>query len=734
MINERQEVTLIGVLQESPAIGPKKTSLIMAVEAMVTPTKRTTATGKVLLRLPGLPPEDLWPGDRFSARGVLSRPRNYATPASFNYRDYLANQSIHLTGWIRSPAHILKIESLSEPTLVHRLRYGPERIRHTINRFLERTLPDRQSSLYRAILTGDRSGVPPELSENFKKTGSIHLLAISGLHMGLLALFVTTFLHWLLKRSTWILLHMPAWKISLFLALPPLVLYALIAGFHTPVVRSLIMTSVFIAAILLDRQWHVPTNIALAALLILIFNPASLFTVSFQLSFAAVIGICTLIPLIRKKFQQAGPQNSLGEKLKNWLSAGLLASLAAMVATSPLLLFYFNRFSPISPLSTLLIEPFLCIWSLGIGLLGSCFIFISPEIAAGLFHIGAWGLVSADKITGWLAEIPFCCLWFSTPTWFEVICFYLVLAGLLYQKKFPPLKLIAPVALVTLIAFPLAIKTARKMSEVTTVTFLDIGQGNATLIEFPHGHVVLLDGGGTRSEKFNVGEAVIAPYLWKKRIRRINDVVISHPDMDHCNGLPFILTQFKPGNVWINGQPGGEFYNNLIRQAKEQSLTVKIPRPDTIIRRTAEAVLTNIAGLHLAEREKNLSGNDKSLVLKLTTPSLSFLFPGDIEEPAEKIITANNRNLAADILLAPHHGSRSSSSQEFLHNVQPEEVIISAGSFKPDLFPAQQSLNRYKENGYTILITAQDGTVSYRVNGKKWERMIFRDFDRCWSN
>ncbi len=723
-------MTLIGILQESPSIGPKKTGLIMAVEAIVTPTKRTTATGKVLLRLPGLPPEDLWPGDRFSARGTLSRPRNYATPASFNYRDFLANQSIYLTGWIRSPAHVLKIESLSEPTLVHRLRYGPERIRHTINRFLQRTLPDRQSSLYRAILTGDRSGVPPELSENFKKTGSIHLLAISGLHMGLLALFVTTFIHWLLKRSTWILLHTPAWKISLFLALPPLILYALIAGFHTPVVRSLIMTSVFIGAILLDRQWHVPTNIALAALLILIFNPASLFTVSFQLSFAAVIGICALVPSIRKKFQQAGPQNSLGKKLKNWLSAGLLASLAATVATSPLLLLYFNRFSLISPLSTLLVEPFLCIWSLVIGLLGSCFIFISPEIAAGLFHVGAWGLISADKITGWLAEIPFCCLWFSTPTWSEVISFYLVLAGVLYQKKFPPLRIIAPLALLTLIAFPLAVKTARQMSETTTVTFLDIGQGNATLIEFPHGYVVLLDGGGARSEKFNVGEAVIAPYLWKKRIRRIDDVVISHPDTDHCNGLPFILTRFKPANVWINGQPGGEFYTNLIRQAEEQSLTVKIPGPDTVICRTEETVLTNVAGLHLADRKENLSGNDKSLVLKLTTPSLSFLFPGDIEEPAEKIITANNRNLDANILLAPHHGSRSSSSQEFLHAVQPEEVIISAGPFRPNLFPAPQSLHRYKENGCTTLITAQDGTVSYRVSGKEWERIIFRESDR----
>ena len=706
----------------------------MTVEAMVTPTKRTTATGKVLLRLPGLPPEDLWPGDRFSARGILSRPRNYATPASFNYRDYLANQSIHLTGWIRSPAHILKIESLSEPTLAHRLRYGPERIRHTINRFLQRTLPDRQSSLYRAILTGDRSGVPHELSENFKKTGSIHLLAISGLHMGLLALFVTTFIHWLLKRSTWILLHTPAWKISLLLALPPLILYALIAGFHTPVVRSLIMTSVFIAAILLDRQWHVPTNIALAALLILIFNPASLFTVSFQLSFAAVIGICALVPSIRERFLQTGPKNTLAEKLKNWLSAGLLASFAAMVATSPLLLLYFNRFSPISPLSTLLVEPFLCIWSLVIGLLGSCFIFISPEIAVGLFQVGAWGLVSADKITGWLTEIPFCCLWFSTPTWLEVICFYLVLAGLLYQKKFPPLRTIAPLALLILISFPLAVKTARQMSEATTVTFLDIGQGNATLIEFPHGHIVLLDGGGARSEKFNVGEAVIAPYLWKKRIRRIDDVVVSHPDTDHCNGLPFILTRFKPKTLWINGQPGGEFYTNLIRQAERQSLIVKIPRTDTIIRRTEETVLTNIANLHLDERKKNLSGNDKSLVLRLTTPSLSFLFPGDIEEESEKIISANNNDLDADILLAPHHGSRSSSSQEFLRAVQPKEVIISAGPFRPNLFPAPESLRRYEENGSTILITAQDGTVSYRVSGKEWERMIFRDIDQSWPN
>ena len=728
-IEERQEVSLTGILMESPAVGPKKSRLLMRVERLTRPGGTTDSTGLVQLSLKGNPPPDLIPGDRFMARAILSRVRSNTTPGTFDLKQFLALKSILVTGWIRSPCLLTEIHDLNPPTLFNRIQFSPERARKKINDFLANTADERVMGLYKAILTGDRSGVFPNQLENFRTAGCVHLLAISGLHMGLLALFITFSITWLLKRSEWLLLHIPALKTAAFLALPFLTSYALIAGFQTPVVRALIMTSVFVMALLFDSQWSIPTNIAIAALIILTLNPTGLYTVSFQLSFAAVIAIALIVPAISGLLCPfSHGENDKSPKfagIKKWALASIYLSIAAMLGTMPLLMYNFNRFSPVSPVSTLIVEPLLCFWALIIGLLASPLIPFFPQIAAGLIKIGCWGLLAADKAAELLADLPFSSIWVSTPTTPEVICYYIFLISLALLKKIRAASIITILSLITIISVPVIQKAARDKSSATAVTILDVGQGASAVLDLPHGRTILIDGGSAGSGRYNVGDRVIGPFLWKQRISRLSSVIVSHPNSDHYNGLFFILKRFRPETLWINGDisPGSGF-EKLIRLADRLGIKIKTPRAGTTIFRDKETKLKCVSSLHLADNNRKdnsnrpeiTDSNNQSLVLRLDCGPYSFLFPGDIEKKAEEILIKRKRELDADVLLSPHHGSGTSNSDQFLKAVSPQYMVISAGSYRPNIFPDPKMVTRSRESGIKVFNTAHEGAVSFVIN------------------
>ena len=234
-----------------------------------------------------------------------------------------------------------------------------------------------------------------------------------------------------------------------------------------------------------------------------------------------------------------------------------------------------------------------------------------------------------------------------------------------------------------------------------------------------------MDGGGSRTTNFNVGQALIAPFLWQRRIRQVDAVIISHPDNDHFNGLPFIMARFHPQTLWINGQPGDRLYNMLLSRAKEKNIRIIIPEKNLLLWEKDDARLVNITGLHQESETLGLNDNDRSLIIKLVTGNGSFIFPGDIEKRGEKIAVVNNYDLNADIMLAPHHGSRTSSSEIFLQAVDPGEIVISAASRKSGIFPAEQVVNRYRAHDISVLSTAVNGTVTYRITADRTIRETY---------
>lgn len=728
------EATLYGTLIEAPSVSPDKTKLLIRAEGLISPETtdwktqgqeilRTPnplfyrqANGKIELSMKAPPPPELVPGMKILARARISRPQRYGTPGSFDYPAFLAQKSIYTTGWVSSPALLQIIDSPSNSSLPQKLRFFPEQARHRVNRFLETSLPPAQSSLYQAILTGERGSITPETLENFKATGAVHLLAISGLHMGLIALGLGFVINFLLRRSTWLLLHTSVWKIAALLTFPLLCGYALIAGFQVPVVRALIMTSVFLAAVLVDRQWHVPTNIAIAALLILIAYPSSLFTVSFQLSFAAVISMAVILPQIVDKRQNDEETTTSPKRRKIFqaLKFAVLASCAATVGTLPLLLYYFNRFSPLSVVSTLLLEPLLCFWALPLGLISFPFIFLAPELSHLLLKTGGLGIQAADAVSARLADLPFASVWMSTPTLTEIFIYYLLLGSLLFLKKSKVARIICAFCIVLLVAIPVSHHARSRQSSTASAAILDVGQGNAVVVGLPGKGHVLIDGGGAFSDRFDAGENIIAPYLWKKRITRLEGIVISHPDGDHYNGLFFILERFRPRTLWINGaKADGTRYAELLTLARRLGTTLHIPGENETLLQTTEARLVNIADYH---RSKDIfTDNGKSLVIRFDSRGRQFLFSGDIDQDTEKRLVKEKKAIRADVLLLAHHGSNTSSSEEFLAAVSPAYGVISAGKHKKGKFPAVEVKERCAKAGFTSYNTAVDGTITFSV-------------------
>lgn len=733
-VRAKKQYAVSGVLTKAPVFTGTDTHLAMEIESLHTPDNDIPSFGLIQLSLAGKPPPDLIPGDRFRAKAILRPIRAFGNPGGFDYREFLGWEGIWVGGWINNASHLVKLRSLDQPNGLARLRYLPEQARYAIICFLDQTAPDRYRGLYKAILVGDQSEVPADILENFKQTGCMHILAISGAQMGLLAFLIIGGINWALKRSTWIILRLPTLKIACLLAIFPVTCYAFIAGMNTPVVRALLMTLVFIVAILFDCQWRMVTNIFIAAFLILLVNPTSLYSASFQLSFAAVIAIAAISPSVVRHLWPDQQRNNLFRP-KAWLLTSLAISCAAAIGTGPLAVYYFNQVSIISPFATLLVEPLFSYWSLVIGIGASLMIPISSQIAGLLFNTGAWGLMVSDKITLNLAALPFASISLPTPSIPEVIAWYAFFTGVLFYRRHFFVKPVTLASLSLMVAMPLSTQISRHFKDAISVTFLDVGQGSAAVLELPYGHVALIDGGGYKSDRFNVGERVLAPFLWDRGIGHIDDIIVTHAHGDHFNGLPYIMTRFSPKRLWINGLSSLDSeYEALLDQAAKLHIEVLTPKAEAPIIQINDMLLRSVGAytqlpapdIPSTTRSSGTKTNKDSLVLRLDCGDVSFLFPGDISGEREKELMEQNMPIGTHVLLAPHHGAWQNGTEDFLAKVQPKYLIISAGRENRFGFPDKELLAVAKRHGITTLTTFEDGAVTFFIRGAVMSMGTFR--------
>ncbi|CAK8718212.1 Competence protein ComEC [Candidatus Electronema halotolerans] len=711
LIHEQTQVTLVGTLAGMVETGTKQTEqgkelisrFVLETEEVRLGQHWQPVRGRVRLSLPGRA-DDLRPGATLMLLAKIGPPHRFKTPGAFNYPVYLAAENIYLSGWISERQDVLPINDQSKSGW-QRLRWFPERIRQQIGLFLSQQLRPELAGVYEALLIGSRAKVAPELLEQFKATGTMHILAISGLHVGLLALLAATLLRWLLGRSRWLLLHSHLPSLALLGTLPLLFTYALIAGMNTPVLRAVVMAAILLAAALLRRQHNLLHLLAAAALLVLASNPLTLFTASFQLSFSAVAALILFLPQIL-------PPDSEEKKgiIARWLVPLFMASIAATLGTLPLMLFHFHRISLISPLLNLLIEPLLCFWALPWGLAAIPCIFISPPLAIVLLKIGSLGLAAGQWCVGQGAALPWASVWTIRPSSWEILAYFLLL--LLWTLHRRKTALLGAALLVLHFTWGLWLPERPGRSQVT---ILDIGQGSSAFLHLPDGTRILADGGSTAAK---IGEQVIGPYLWSQRIWRLDQAVISHPHSDHFSGMDFILCHFRPKQLWINGDAHREGnYQQILDQAAGQGIRVLIPENKQRLAQGKDFALTV---LHGAAPGGDV--NDASLVLRYQHGQRAFLLPGDIGKRSEQLLIQKNEDLQADMLLAAHHGSSTSNSEAFLAAVRPELIVVSAGTgYRQEHFPAATNLALWQERHIAVWITREQGAAQCATDGRVLE-------------
>jgi competence protein ComEC len=733
---------ITGVIVTSDARQLHRQKCILRTEFLESKSKLFPVKGRIRLTVSGDAPH-LSRGDRIVFLGKIRSIRNFNNPGGFDYQRYMAFKKVWGSAYV-SGYKLTLIEKNVEKGMGAVISGA----RHRISNLIDQIGNKEQQGVLKALIVGDRNAISPELRKAFNRVGAGHLLAISGLHIGIIATASFLFFKWMLSHIPFFLLNAWTKKGAVILSMVPVLVYGLLSGMSPSTQRAVIMVIVFLAAFLFEREHDLINTLAIAAMIILIVHPPSVFSISFQFSFAAVLaiiyGFSRLPPL------WLTGQNST--RKQKWSKAAIklycfvMTSFFAIVGTLPLVMHYFNQVSLVGLPANIIFIPLIGFVVVPLGIMA---VFIYPLTVTGALvclKAGSAVLGYVIKIINLISGWAFAAIKTVTPNYLEILCFYVLFWVLLNlkgvqvstplglikdrsrQSKNSIQKSVVIVGLLTVLMFGLDVGYwlyQRYWRDDLRVTMIDVGHGNASLLELPYGYNMLIDGGGFSDNRvFDVGANIVAPFLWQKKIRTIDSIVLSHPNSDHLNGLIYIAENFNVKNVWTNHEAADTVgYQMFMETIKKNNIQMpaynKITGAHDIHGVQIDVLYPPNDFIEKKEIETWRNLNNNSLVLKISFGATSFLFPGDIKAQAEyELVSMVGNKLKSTVLLAPHHGSKTSNTKMFLEKVKPEVVVISSRYKSRFGFPHPSVLKRYKTTGCRVFETAHNGAVSVRTDGR----------------
>lgn len=555
------------------------------------------------------------------------------------------------------------------------------------------SLPHREAGLMLGILLGDTTSIPEDIQEDFRKTGIYHILAVSGLNVTFLMILSYGFMK-LIRARNW--LKYP------FIVLV-IIFYAYLTNLQPSVLRASIMALVALGALALYREYNLLSSISLAALALLVYDPFLIYNVSFQLSFAATLAIILFMKDIEEKLKF----------LPRRISQGLSLTMAAQLGVAPLLIYYFNQISIISVLANLLIvsatAPVLYL-----GVIASLFYFFSP-----FFVLSNWisrvFLLYIINLSHLLASIPFSALNIPRISLYSIVFYYIFIFLMMkFLRKKSARGLVFSIIIILLIFsfsnlyeifYPSSFHGLR-------ANFINVGEGDSSLIQLDSGENVLIDGGET-------AEPVLSA-LGKNRVRRINLMIASHPHSDHIGGLVEVLNDYPVDLVLDSG-----FSNSSSTYKKFLNIIAKKKVPYKKASSGQKFSLGKDLKLEvLAPKERFFSGtesdiNNNSVVVKVKYRNISMLFPGDTEIPAQEELLKLGSILDCDILKFPHQGSSDAALTPFIKEVSPKIALIMVSADNKFGHPHQITLKKLRDEGVQIYRTDQQGDITLETDGQK---------------
>jgi competence protein ComEC len=624
--------------------------------------------------------------------------------------------------------------------------------RYRINTYIEQNFSTDSASLISSITTGHRADISEEMRDSFNTTGLAHILSISGTHFGLFSVFLFGIFRFIIKFLPYkilqrITIFLTPSQVAAILCLPFMLAYLALSGASIPAVRSFIMISLFLAGLIIGRKGFWLNSLVFAAFIIVIWEPEFIFSLSFQLSFIAVLFIGFSI---RYRENEDKKEKKVFKYLKNIL----LITLAASIGTAPLVAYYFHYLSLISPLSNLIISPFIGFVLIPLSVVSS-FLFL----ITGHFTFTPIVLIISDLsifLVKLFSTLPFAEIKIPAFPPMIVILFYTgfifyflssrtvrdlrltnghkdtschsresgnpeikdsyikswfpAFAGMALEKIFPNKKrctLLIPFISI-IIYFSLSVFNNNELA----VTFLDVGQGDSSVIELPDGKTVVIDTGRTGRET--------ASFLKYRGKKTIDALILSHLHPDHTGGLEYLLKKFEVKEIWDNGQ--------IILPEISKTITHRSLRRGDMTEGEGYTfrIFHPYPEFYTMYGDEYDAENNDSLVLKVEGRHKSFIFTGDVEEEAEENILHLGEWLRSDVIKVPHHGARSSSFESFIKTISPDVAVISVGRENPFNHPHEETLDALY--GVEIFRTDIDGAVKISETDSLLKIKTYRDF------
>jgi len=693
----------------------------------------------------------------------LNVPERYRDPGAWQYADYLLEQDISVHGNARAP----KLNVLSQGTKhlqcgIYALQSrAAKRMLDLVHSPENRRLPsamrlsDEDAGMLNAMIFGDRARLTHTLRLGFERTGSFHLFVVSGMHVALLAGIV----FWILQS-----LRLPRW-LATFATLAIMTGYALVTGFGAPVQRALFMTAVFLLARLLSRKGSVLNALGAAALAELVWSPSSLFTASFQMTFFAIVAIAGIaVPLGERTFM---PHARASRRLKElWLDPvltpglaqfrvmlrmwgealegvfgrwawylpgvtvrtflffielALIGLIAEMIMALPMAI-YFHRATVFALPANMLTVPVvglltpMAMLTFCVALVGAWAAILPGAVTAVLLHGIVWSISRVSHVQAADLRIP-------APVWWIAIIAIAAWAFCCWAvRRSVAWAWCASATLLLVLALVLWPEPAIVSQGALEVTALDVGQGDSLLVVNPQGSTMLVDAGGpvgglnettATTSTFDVGEEVVSSYLWSRRIRRLDIVVLSHAHSDHMGGMPAVLRNFRPRELWVAVDPDSEAYRAVLQEAAELHIQVRHLRTGDKVN-WGEAQV-DVLSPERAYKNAGEPANDDSLVLHMQYGKASILLEGDAEVPSEQAMLSHGLT-PITLLKIGHHGSRTSTTQEFFAALAPRDAIVSVGKGNTFGHPRPEVIARIAASGTRLYRTDEFGLTTFLLD------------------
>lgn len=698
--NDYQMVAALdGTLRADATRGTNGVSLNLDVDRFVFEGGHRSTTGGVFIGVGGdvtaAPVEEWRQGRRLRVQATVRRPAKYLDPGVPDSQRDLGWRGTSLVGSAKSPR---LVEVLERADWLHELSAAT---RWSIRRSIARSVApwsERSAAVVTAILIGDRAGLDDEMQRQLQEAGTYHVIAISGGNIAILAGLCVFGLR----------LFGAGPRSSAVIIISVLVTYALVVGGGggASVGRATLMAVIYFLAQLGDQRSQAGHVAAVSAGVLFCAAPLEVVDASFALTFGATLGLIVGMPRLKRPAWMPG-----------WMFAGvalLAASVCAEIALLPVSAFVFSRVTAAGLLLNFAAIPLMTVVQIG-GMIAVALEHLNTHAALGVgfvAHLGVRGLLASAslvELAPWVARrVP-------PPSMLLMSAYY---ASLIAALMLSGRKRIAS-ASVTLVCGWLMVTTFEspvRTIQSLRVTFLDVGQGDAAVAQFPDGRTLSIDAGGIAGTGFDIGGRVVSPTFWALGIRRLNYMSISHSDPDHIGGAANVFRDFRPFEVWEG---------------------VAVPRnePTKVLRMLAGNASAGWRTLQVADRftfgevqvivrhppppdwERQKVRNDDSEVLEVRYGDVSFVFTGDIGREVEHDIAGSFEPAAIRILKVPHHGSGTSSSMEFLRALRPDVAVISAGRGNPFGHPIPAVLARYRDIGAAMFRTDQDGAVTVETDG-----------------